>query len=183
MCVDQLRPRGYGAAAADRPSASMACTRSPPLFVGTSGDTVERCPRRCSTSPGTVNSQFHVQLDIDESPDTPGRFTTPWVSVWDVSNVVCFKTASPRHTDIGRKAHFARPNPTPCRRRPPKSCCSNCDTASSPPCTDAATPGTTKMAALTRTVTGPLTGSSPWYQPIVFECPLASTRANGSGRH
>ncbi len=56
-----------------------------------------------------------------------------------------------------RDTHCARPTPTPCRRCPPRSCCWSCDGASSPPATDATTPGTTGTA-LTRTATGPRRG-------------------------
>ena len=48
-------------------------------------------------------------------------------------------------------------NPTRCPAPPPRSCCSSYDAASSPPATDATTPGTTR-AALTRTATGPNKG-------------------------
>ena len=50
-------------------------------------------------------------------------------------------TAPPRDT------RCARPTPTPCRRCPPRSCCWSYDAASSPPATDATTPGTTGTAA------------------------------------
>ena len=43
---------------------------------------------------------------------------------------------------------------------PPRSCCWSYDAASSPPATDATTPGTTGAAALTRTATGPNRASS-----------------------
>ena len=46
-----------------------------------------------------------------------------------------------------RDTRCARPTPTPCRRCPPRNCCWNCDGASSPPTTDATTPGTTGTAA------------------------------------
>ena len=46
-----------------------------------------------------------------------------------------------------RDTHCARPPQTPCRRCPPRSCCWSCDAASSPPATDAKTPGTTGTAA------------------------------------
>ncbi len=56
--------------------------------------------------------------------------------------------------------HCAPPTPTPCRRRPPRSCCWSYDAASSTPATDATTPGTTGAAAWTRTATGPSRASS-----------------------
>ena len=65
-------------------------------------------------------------------------------------------TPTPRPRDTG----CARPTPTPSRRCPPRSCCWSCDAASSPPATDATTPGTTGTAALTRTATGPSRASS-----------------------
>ena len=63
-------------------------------------------------------------------------------------------------------SNCAGPTPTPASPRrhrtpppapPPRSCCWSCDAASSPPATDATTPGTTG-AALTRTATGPRRG-------------------------
>ena len=60
------------------------------------------------------------------------------------------------------------------------------DTASSPPATDAATPGTTGMAALTQMVTGPLTGSSPGINPSFSSAPSRgcerTAAASGSRR-
>ena len=79
--------------------------------------------------------------------------------------------AAPTPTPRLRDTHCARPTPTPCRRRPPRSCCWSYDAASSPPATDAATPGTTGMAALTQMVTGPLTGSSPGINPSFSSAP------------
>ena len=46
-----------------------------------------------------------------------------------------------------RDTRFARPIPTPCRRRPPRSCCWSYAAASSPPATDAPRAGTTGAAA------------------------------------
>ena len=54
-----------------------------------------------------------------------------------------------------RDTRCARPTPTPSPRCPPRNCCWSCDAASSPPATDATTPGTTGTAAWTRTATGP----------------------------
>ena len=68
--------------------------------------------------------------------------------------------AGPSPTPGPRDTHCARPTPTPCRRCPPRSCCWSYDAASSPPATDATTPGTTGTAALTRTATGPNRASS-----------------------
>ena len=53
---------------------------------------------------------------------------------------------------------YPTPPPTPSPAPPPRSCCWSCDAASSPPATDATTPGTTGTA-LTRTATGPRQGT------------------------
>ena len=68
---------------------------------------------------------------------------------------------APQHTHHPpRDTRCARPTPTPCPRPPPRNCCWSYDAASSPPATDATTPGTTGTAALTRTATGPNRASS-----------------------
>ena len=61
-----------------------------------------------------------------------------------------------RRTTPNARLSRTRP-PTPSPASPPRSCCWSCDAASSPPATDATTPGTTG-AALTRKATGPSRG-------------------------
>ena len=52
-----------------------------------------------------------------------------------------------------------------------RDCCWSYGVASSPPAADATTPGTTGTAALIRTATGPLTGSSPGINPSFSSAP------------
>ena len=97
---------------------------------------------------------------------------------------------APQHTPPPRPrdTRCARPTPTPCRRRPPRSCCWSYDAASSPPATDATTPGTTGTAAWTRTATGPNRASSqrltdPLPDPDGFAAPFALDTVPAPSRH
>ena len=60
------------------------------------------------------------------------------------NELVSTAARQPHHPAPGY--HCARPTPA-LSRPPPRSCCWSCDGASSPPATDATTPGTTGTAA------------------------------------
>ena len=70
---------------------------------------------------------------------TPGSIDTILAGGEPKEVVVELRRPTPnaRHRDTG----CDRPTPTPCRRCPPRSYCSNYDGASSPPATDTTTPG------------------------------------------
>ena len=104
----------------------------------------------------TVRTRADIEHGVRKaSPGTYAMLETSWPGHAAASNIWpeesptswCPHCTGATPTPRPRDTRCARPTPTPYRRCPPRSCCWSCDGASSPPETDATTPGATGTAA------------------------------------